>query len=125
VALVFIGGFLGTLARYGVVDRHPASTRSVDATVLLINLSGALILGILGTSLFTRRPSWVGLRLSLATGLLGGWTTYSAVIAGALLLSHDHATAAGLTTLVLELIVPVLGAGLGLLLGSLLTRARP
>ena len=124
VALVFLGGFLGTLARYGVVDGHPSPAHGVDLAVLLINASGAFVLGLLGTTLFVRRPSWVGLRLAITTGLLGGWTTYSAIIAGALVLAHNRAPAAGLGTLGLELIVPVLGAGLGLLLGALFEGAR-
>ena len=122
--LVFVGGFLGTLARYAVVFHHAAPVDRYDPAILLINASGALVLGILGTTLFVRRPSWTGLRVALATGFLGGWTTYSAIIAGSLTLTHEGAHAAALVNLGLELVVPVLAAGLGLLVGSLVNRWR-
>jgi CrcB protein len=122
--LVFVGGFLGTLARYAVVFHHPAPTGRYDPTILLINATGALVLGILGTTLFLRRPTWTGLRVALATGFLGGWTTYSAIIAGSLSLAHDSAQLAAAVNLGLELVVPVIAAGMGLLAGSLINRWR-
>jgi CrcB protein len=123
LVLVFLGGFIGTLARYGVVFHHPAPTGSLDPTILLINTSGAFVLGVLGTTLFVRHQEWVGLRLTIATGVLGGWTTYSAVIAGSLTLAHQRAHLATLANLVFEMVVPVLGAGLGLLIGALTSKA--
>ncbi len=121
-SLVFIGGFLGTLARYAVVFYHHAPKHGWDPTILLINVSGAFVLGVLGTTLFTSRPTWVGLRLAVGTGFLGGWTTYSAIIAGSLTLAHHDSHLASALNLLFELIFPVLAAGLGMVLGALFTR---
>ena len=119
LTLVFLGGLLGTLLRYAVVFHHHAPLHAIDTPIVLINAAGALVLGFLGMTLFTRRAELVGTRLFLATGVLGGWTTYSAVIAGSLTLAHHHATAAAAANLGIELVAPVLAAGLGLFLGSL------
>jgi len=121
-SLVFFGGFLGTLARYAVTFHHHAPRHGWDPTILLINVSGAFALGVLGTTLFARRPTWVGLRLAVGTGFLGGWTTYSAIIAGSLTLAHHHSLLASALNLLLELTIPVCAAGLGMVLGALLTQ---
>jgi CrcB protein len=125
VALVFLGGFLGTLARYAVLFYNHPPPHSWDPTILLINVSGAFVLGVLGATLFASKPEWVGLRLAVGTGFLGGWTTYSAVISGSLTLAHHSAHLAAGLNLLLELVVPVLGAGLGLVIGSLFSQRKP
>ena len=118
VFVVLAGGFLGTLARYAVVFHHPAPPHGIDTSVILINVSGAFVLGILATTLFQRRPDATSVRLFLTTGILGGWTTYSAIIAGSITLGHHHALGAAVLNLAIELVAPVAGALLGGLLGS-------
>ena len=72
IALVATGGAVGTLARYGL-DEALGTVGEVPASTLAVNLVGALALGLLvGHGVSTR------LRLLLGTGLLGGFTTYSA-----------------------------------------------
>ena len=121
--LVLAGGFLGTLLRYALLLHHPSAPTQIGWMVLWINCSGAFVLGVLGASLFRRRSDLIATRLFLVTGVLGGWTTYSAVISGALTMSHNSAHKAAAATLLLELIVPVLFAGIGLLLGSVLRKS--
>ena len=122
--LVFVGGFLGTLARYSVILHNAAPVAAFDPTILWINSTGAFALGVLGTTLFARRPEWTGLRVAVGTGLLGGWTTYSAVISGSLLLSHNRAPGAAFINLALELVIPVVCAGVGLMLGAVVNRVQ-
>jgi fluoride exporter len=117
--LVFLGGAAGTFARYALLRAHPSPAAAVDWWLLLVNASGSLALGLLVAALFSRRPHADRLRLLLATGFLGGWTTYSAIMGATLTLAHGgHWGASGLT-LLLQVVVPVLAAWLGLLLGGL------
>lgn len=79
LALVFAGGVLGALSRWALGTAIPAPDGWPLAT-LLINLSGALVLGGLLESLARRGPD-VGrrrlVRLTAGTGFLGAFTTYS------------------------------------------------
>lgn len=80
VGSVAAGGALGSLARYGL--SHALPTRGGwPLGTLAENVLGAFLLGLLLQLLLrrgheTRRRRW--LRLTLGTGVLGGFTTYSA-----------------------------------------------
>ena len=115
ITLVFAGGTLGVLARAGLDHAFP--TRSgFPATTFAINVVGALALAILIEALALRGPdagSRRAFRLLLGTGLLGGFTTYSAlaVQTDALLRSGQIATAAAYAvgTVVLGLAASIAG----------------
>jgi CrcB protein len=115
---VVVGGSVGTLLRYLVVRITSTQDGGFDWTILFINVVGSFILAILAVSLFERHADKVGFRLFLATGLLGGWTTYSAIIAGALLLTHLEAYSLASLTLLSSLALPPIAACVGLVLGS-------
>lgn len=70
-ALVFVGGAVGTLGRWGLSQllEWPLAT-------LACNLLGSLLIGVLAGLVPDSRSS---LRLALGTGVLGGFTTYSAL----------------------------------------------
>ena len=72
LALVAVGGAVGTIARYGL-DESVGVVRDVPLSTLLVNLVGSLALGLLIGAGVPER-----LRLLLGTGLIGGFTTYSA-----------------------------------------------
>lgn len=91
VGLVFVGGVVGTAARYAVGDlvgpwgAFPAATFGV-------NILGAFALGMLLEALGRRGPD-VGvrqrIRLLAGVGLLGGFTTYSTLAGEVNLLVRD------------------------------------
>ena len=77
--LVGVGGFIGANARFvvarlvgGLVDTgFPVAT-------FLINVSGSLLLGIIGTLVAQRlTPHSDAVRLALGVGFLGAYTTFS------------------------------------------------
>ena len=115
VGLVFAGGTLGVLARAGLDHAFP-TRGGFPATTFVINVVGALALAILIEALAARGPD-AGhrrtLRLVLGTGLLGGFTTYSAlaVQTDALLRSGQISTAAAYAvgTVVLGLAASIAG----------------
>jgi CrcB protein len=94
VAVVFAGSVLGGLARYGISQAWPAATGSFPTAILVINTSGAFLLGVLVTVVGMRAAPHY-LRPFLGSGFCGGFTTFSSVVtADDLLLAHGHAATA-------------------------------
>ena len=73
-----LGGALGALARWGVAEALPHDPGAWPWATLLVNLVGCLVLGLLIGRVLERSPGPPWLRPFLATGVLGGFTTYSA-----------------------------------------------
>lgn len=117
VLAVSAAGACGALARYGLGEALPGPGEGVPVATLLANLTGCLLLGLL----VGRAPSSPWARPVLGTGLLGGWTTWSA-----LALETDQlvpqAPALGVGYLLVSLAGGVALAAVGLRAGS---RARP
>jgi CrcB protein len=77
VGAVALGGFTGTLLRYGLGRAVPEA--GFPWTTLGINVAGSLVLGLL-TGWWAGRPGFPAwLRSGLGPGLLGSFTTFSAV----------------------------------------------
>jgi fluoride exporter len=79
--LVFIGGGLGALARYAL---SLMAVRVFGAQfpwgTFAINITGSLIMGLVAGFFVARAlpQAWEPFRLFLTTGILGGFTTFSA-----------------------------------------------
>ncbi|NUJ87661.1 CrcB family protein [Plantibacter sp. MCCC 1A11337] len=81
--MVALGGAIGTGAREAISLAVPP-IGGVPVAILGINVVGAFLLGLLLESLLRRGPDdgrRRDLRLFLGTGVLGGFTTYSALAA--------------------------------------------
>lgn len=81
LGVVGVGGVAGTAARYGV-NEMVGNLGGWPAATLTVNVLGAFALGLLLETLLRRGeegPRARRLRLGLGTGLLGGFTTYSAL----------------------------------------------
>lgn len=119
LGLVFVGGAVGTGLRAAVSAASPP-LRGVPVAVLAINVVGAFVLGLLLQRLHRAGPDEGrrrDLRLLLGTGVLGGFTTYSALATDtAGLLADGRAGAAVLYaggTLVLGLAAALAGLRCG------------
>lgn len=77
--LVMAGGALGAAARYhlGAAAGRWLGTSWPWGT-FIANVAGGLLMGLLTGALALRAPGDEGLRLLLAVGVLGGFTTFSA-----------------------------------------------
>ena len=78
--IVGLGGLVGSVARYkigGVILHHSASLRFPLST-FVINVAGCFLIGILAALVEHRDYFAADTRLFLFTGLLGGFTTFSA-----------------------------------------------
>ena len=89
IVAIFVGGALGTVARYLLEAHHPSPPGHFPWVTLLVNLSGSLAIGLLvplTEHVATGAPL---LRPFLVVGFLGGWTTYSTLAVDATLLAKD------------------------------------
>ena len=111
---VFLGGAIGTGLRYAVIKAAGVPATSLPWQIMVINSSGAFVMGLLAGSLFVKRADLVTLRLFIAPGLLGGWTTYSSVIAATLTLAHSGRPLEAVLAMGVALVVPPLAALLGM-----------
>lgn len=123
VALVIIGGALGTAARYLITALLPPPS-PVPWAVLGINVLGALLLGVLLETLALRGADAGrrrALRLLLGTGVLGGFTTYSALAVDTVTLGMHHvltAAAYAVGSAVLGVVAAATGIALARRLGT-------
>lgn len=89
LALVMIGGAIGSGLRYGVGLVLPSSLGTFPWSTFVVNVLGSFTLGALvGSSMISAsitRPSM----LLLGTGLCGGFTTYSAFAIESVLLAQE------------------------------------
>lgn len=121
---VALGGLIGTGLRLACDLAFPHADDEFPAETLIVNLVGALALGWLVGGLWTRpsMPHW--LKAGLGPGVLGSFTTLSAVLASVLMLSREGEP----TLAALYVGVSVVGglalAAAGLRLGSLIAH-RP
>ncbi|MBO1805632.1 fluoride efflux transporter FluC [Leucobacter ruminantium] len=129
--LVALGGACGTLARY-LLDAAIGDRWGIPLGILAINVAGAYLLGLLAEGLAPGGSDrWRATRLLLGTGVLGGFTTYSALAVGSaeLLLGGTSgspvdpglAVGYGLATIALG----GLASWLGILTAQALRRGRP
>ncbi|MDQ1172575.1 CrcB protein [Microbacterium testaceum] len=113
---VAVAGGIGASLRY-VVDVliRRRTGEGFPWGILVVNLTGALVLGILSALPGDETWRWI-----LGTGLLGGYTTFSAVAVTTALLAEEGRTRASLAYAVVSFAGSVLAAALGLTVGSLL-----
>lgn len=108
---VLAGGFLGTALRFGIDSAAPG----VWAT-LAINIGGSFALGYLVARVWPGASPW--LRAGLGTGLLGSFTTFSAVAVAAVTLASNDEWMPALAYLAFSLLGGLLAAWLGLRAGA-------
>jgi CrcB protein len=91
-AIVFLGGGLGAAIRHGL---NLAGLRLLGSdfpyATMFINISGSLIMGLAAAWFAFKGEASQHLRLFLTTGVLGGYTTFSAFsLDAALLYERDQ-----------------------------------
>ena len=115
--IVFLGGGLGAALRHGV---NLAAARLVGTAfpygTLFINIAGSLAMGLIAEYLALKAGAPQRWRLFMMTGILGGFTTFSAFSLEAALLYERGQLAAAATYVVTSvgLAVGALFAGLAI-----------
>jgi CrcB protein len=77
LAVIAVGGGLGSLARYGLGQAWPTPAGGFPWATLTINLSGSFLLGVLMVYVIQVWPPHRYARPFLGVGVLGGYTTFS------------------------------------------------
>jgi CrcB protein len=77
LAAIFVGGFLGALARLALVEAIPVRAGTWPWATFAANVAGALALGYLTTRLQERLPLSAYRRPFVGTGVCGALTTFS------------------------------------------------
>ncbi|MCU1407505.1 MAG: hypothetical protein JWQ43_3808, partial [Glaciihabitans sp.] len=122
VVLVFVGGMLGTAARLGLDALLPHTDTGFPASTLLINVVGSLALGFLVAGVWPTVSA--PLRAALGPGVLGSFTTFSAVVVSLTTLAVDGQELLALLYLALSLLLGFGAAALGLFLGARFANRR-
>jgi CrcB protein len=118
VLLVGLAGALGALSRYALGRVVAARVRSpFPVGTFCINLSGAFVIGLL-FALASRKIISPTLQVTLATGFLGGYTTFSTMNWEGLQLARGGSTVRSLLYLGGSALLGLLAATAGLLLGG-------
>ena len=99
--LVALGSALGGVLRYGVARVAPIAPGGWAVATLFVNVLGSFLIGLLYPWVAARGISAENARLFWMTGVLGGFTTYSAFALETSLLgaSGNWASAAGYTAI--------------------------
>lgn len=118
VLAVFVGGLVGTAMRLSIDALVPHGPTDFPLSTFLVNVAGSFALGLLVARVWPTAPGW--LRFGLGTGLLGSFTTFSAVIVSLIELTGTYPLAAAVYLLA-SLVLGLGAAWLGLTVG----RHRP
>jgi CrcB protein len=113
--IVFLGGGLGSVLRHGV---NLVSARLLGTAfpyhTLIINVTGSLVMGLIAGYLAFKGDASQHWRLFLMTGVLGGYTTFSAFSLDAALLYERGATGLAALYVLASVILSIIGLFAGL-----------
>lgn len=125
LALVGAGGSLGTLSRYWISSLFPIPD-GIPIGILLVNVVGSFLLGAIISFLAlrgTRDFREQRFRLFIATGFMGGFTTYSAFADDMARLINDGKFGLSVMLVLGTLMLSGIASWLGILVGRLLSKA--
>ena len=116
-----MGAGLGGAARYGL---NAVVTRMMGTGfpfgILFVNLIGCFAMGIVAGWLALRGDPGPSLRLFLTTGVLGGFTTFSAFALDTALLWERHAPGPAVLYVILSVLGSLVALGVSLAVGRVM-----
>ena len=121
IALVGVGGAIGAVLRYTVGLAITArATPGFPWNTLAVNVIGAFLIGVLMALPLGSGVPGAATRLFLATGVLGGFTTFSALSYESVMLIENGAALAGFANMFGSGVLGLAAAWLGLVAGRAL-----
>lgn len=122
IIAVLVGGVIGTALRFGVMFLLPSDPNVVSWSTVAVNVVGSFVLGLLVAAVWSRAgvPAWV--KVGVGTGILGSFTTFSAIAVNVTVASFAGQWLAAVLALVLSVVLGLLAAWAGIALGSRGTR---
>ena len=115
ILLVFIGGGLGAVSRFLVTTALAGKLGNFPLGTLTANFFGSLLMGLVIGLLAGRFDS---IRLFVAVGFLGGFTTFSSFSAETLALIQNGQIFAATANVVVSVVAGLLACAIGLKLGG-------
>ena len=115
--IVGLGGALGAVARYELVQSVHTSANGVPWGTFLANQTGAFTLAVFLTFLSSRATHLTALRALIAVGFLGAYTTFSSLAMETVLLVKHHRAFVGVAYLVGTVACGIAVAAVGMMLG--------
>ena len=114
---VFVGGLFGTALRWSADALFAEPNDAFPFSTLLVNIVGSFVLAVLVGSLWVKRgvPDW--LRAGLGAGVLGSFTTFSALASALVVQAASGQIALALTYLLASLVLGLSAAFLGIRVG--------
>lgn len=119
VLSVLVGGVIGTGARLGLDLLMPHETPgSLAWSTVIVNVLGSFLLGLLVATVWKRPgfPLWA--KAGLGTGVLGSFTTFSAMAVNAVVGAVEANPLTTVLAVLLSMILGILAAWGGLTLGG-------
>jgi CrcB protein len=113
ILAIAIGGFIGSVLRYGVVNWLSMEGTSFPWGTFSVNVAGCLLLGWFLTVSATSKKISNTIRAGIGTGLIGSFTTFSAFSAETMLLMQAGKTATAFTYVILSTFAGVTFAAIG------------
>ena len=118
--MVFVGGALGSVSRYMIsIGMSRWLGTGFPYGTLTVNVTGSLCMGFLYVLIVERANLSAEWRSLLLIGLLGGLTTFSSFSMETLLLIQDVAWVKAIANTLLNVILCLVAAWIGLLLGRM------
>ncbi len=119
---VGIGGFLGANARYimtiWIAERFKTSLLSISYGTLFVNVTGSFLFALFYTLVEIRLSIPDSMRLLIATGFFGAYTTFSTYAVDSINLLRADNVQGALGTILATNVFCLLGVGLGIYLGT-------
>lgn len=114
--LVFIGGGLGAMSRFLLTTALAGKLGNFPLGTLTANFLGSLLMGLVVGILAGRYES---IRLFVAVGFLGGFTTFSSFSAETLTLIQNGQIFAASTNVIVSVVASLAACALGLKIGGI------
>ena len=114
--LISIGGFVGAIFRYLFTESSFLSM-NFPVKVFIINILGSLLLAFFLTLTFAHWSINPNLRIGIATGFFGAFTTFSTFCKDTIILiiQNDYITA--FLNILLSIVVGLISAYIGIIIG--------
>lgn len=111
IALVFVGGGLGSALRFGVGKLFISSLNKFPTATFLVNMIGCLLIGLFVAYFSKSENSFY--KLLLVTGFCGGFTTFSTFSNESIILLKNNQFTLAIIYILSSLIVGLLATFLG------------
>lgn len=112
---VVAGGFVGTAVRLGLDLTIAGEPQQLAVSTLIVNVVGSFVLGLLVAATWRRVPGWG--RAGLGAGLLGSFTTFSALTDSLWTLALSGAVIEAILSVVLSVALGLGAALAGITIG--------